>query len=140
MGKLQERDLPAKMFSRAARIFLTFGCSVQILLRISLIHGASIPTSIGITATNATLGTSTAHCSGNEGWVGDGIDYGDCVVAISEFYRTNVVPRRGQRYEFLSRGVSKTTVLPYIVPPRKYEHGEQPGFSISALILLPGSS
>lgn len=121
-----------------ALVFSIFGCSLQILLQISLIQGAVIPTSIDIAATNATLGNDFAYCSDNEGWVGNGIDYSDCAEAIDDFYVTNVRPRGGQEFEFLARGVPRTSHLPYIVTPRKYDHGEQPAFSISAQLFLLG--
>lgn len=109
--------------SSRSLILLVFRFSLQLLLQTSLVHGASIPQSVDVVATNATLSDNFAYCSDNEGWVGNGILQSDCAEAISEFYRTNVLPRGGQEFEFLSRGVPKTSHLPYIVTPRKYDYG-----------------
>lgn len=126
------------MFSHVL-ISITFGCSLQLLLQTSPVHSAIIPQLIDITTTNPTLDNSPAHCTSYEGWVGNGILRSDCAKAISEFYRTNVEPRSGQEYEFLSRGVPRTSYLPYIVTPRKYDYGEQPASIISIRCFLTRS-
>ena len=112
------------MSSRTS-IQLLLALFIQLLLQPSLVHSATIPQSSGITATNVTVNAEPAQCIDNEGWVGDGIIVSDCVEAIREFYRTQVQPRREQHYEFTQIGVSRTTGLPYINTPRKYDYGEQ---------------
>ena len=110
--------------SSRALVVLVFGCLVQLLIETSPVHGAVIPQSIDIATTDATLGGVQVYCNKLEGWIGEGIVPSDCAEAISEFRRTNVRPRGKQEFEFLSRGVSRVTHLPYINTPRKYDYGE----------------
>ncbi|KAL9130000.1 MAG: hypothetical protein Q9175_007136 [Cornicularia normoerica] len=93
------------------------------MLQTSLVHGAVIPQPLSTVTTNATLGGNPAYCSNNEGWVGNGIIRSDCAEAISEFYRTNVEPRKGQDFEFLTRGVRSISHLPTVITPRKGDYG-----------------
>ncbi|CAF9927362.1 MAG: hypothetical protein ALECFALPRED_003691 [Alectoria fallacina] len=108
--------------SPRAPILLTLACLFQ-LLQTAPVHSASIPPSLSLAITNATFNGNPAYCNNYEGWVGAGIARGDCTEAIAEFYRTNVEPRGGQRFEFLTRGVPRNTHLPYIVTPRKHDYG-----------------
>ena len=110
--------------SSRALVALVLGCLLQLLLETSPVHGAVVLQSIDIAATDATLGGNPVYCNKLEGWIGEGIDPSDCADAVSEFRRTNVRPRGKQEFEFLSRGVSRTTSLPYITTPRKYDYGE----------------
>ena len=98
---------------------------IQFLLQPSLVHGATIPQSLSIQTTNATISEDTVECMDNEGWIGAGIVVNDCVEAIREFYRTQVQPRGGQQYEFVQVGETKTTTLPRINSPKRFNHGEQ---------------
>ncbi|CAD6593029.1 MAG: hypothetical protein ASARMPREDX12_006665 [Alectoria sarmentosa] len=101
---------------------LALACLFQVLFQTAPVHSASIPPSLSLANTNATFNGNPAYCNNYGGWVGDGIVRGDCTEAIREFYRTNVEPRGGQSYEFLTQGVSRNTHLPYIVTPRKYDY------------------
>ena len=120
------------MSSHALNLFV-LGCMLQfLLLQNSLVHSAVISRFLNTAITNATVGYHPAYCSDNEGWVGGGIVQSDCAEAIMELYRTNVSPRKRQEYEFLTRGVPRTSHLPYIVTPRKHDYGEQSEFGISS--------
>ena len=119
---MPEKLKPITMSPRAP-ILLTLACLFQ-LLQTAPVHSASIPPSLSLAITNATFNGNPAYCNNYEGWVGAGIARGDCTEAIAEFYRTNVEPRGGQRFEFLTRGVPRNTHLPYIVTPRKHDYGE----------------
>lgn len=122
-GLPRARKRPAAMSSHALR-FLLLAIAYQHLLQTSLVHGAVIPQPLSNVTTNATLGGNPAYCSNNEGWVGNGIIRSDCAEAISEFYRTNVEPRKGQEFEFLTRGVRSISHLPTLITPRKGDYGE----------------
>ena len=106
-------------------IHLLLALFIQLLLQPLLVHSATIPQPLRITNTNATIDEDTAKCIDNEGWVGSGIVVNDCVEAIREFYRTEVQPRGGQQYEFVQVGETKTTNLPRINSPRRFNYGEQ---------------
>ena len=115
------------MLSLFAQTVLALGWVVQLLLETRLVHGATIPQSIDIVTADATLGANRAtpaYCNSYEGWLGDGIVQSDCAEAISQFFRTEVEPRGKQEFEFLSRWEPRTTHLPYIFTPAKYDHGE----------------
>lgn len=112
------------MLSLFAETVLALGWVVQLLLETRLVHGATIPQSIDIVTADATLGATPAYCNSYEGWLGDGIVQSDCVEVISQFFRTNVEPRGNQEFEFLSSWELRTTHLPYVVTPTKYDHGE----------------
>ena len=106
-------------------IHLLLALFFQLFLQPSPVHSATIPQSFGIATKDAAVNADRAQCIDNEGWVGEGIIVSDCAEAIREFYRTQVQPRREQHYEFLHRGVTRTTALPYINTPRKFDYGEQ---------------
>ena len=113
---------PAMMSSHALIYFL-LGLPFQLLRQTTIAHSAIIPQSPGIAPT--AVDNDMAHCVDNEGWVRNGIIKSDCAVAMSEFYRTNVLPRGGQEYEFYALGGPRTSRLPTILTPRKYDYGER---------------
>lgn len=113
---------PATMSSHVLSLLIV-GLFFQLLPQALSVHASVIPQSISIATTNATLRGHSAYCSDNGGWVGDGIRKSDCADAISEFTRTEVDPRGEQKFEFRSRGVHKTSVLPTVTTPRKYDYG-----------------
>lgn len=123
------------MLSLFAQTVLALGWVVQLLLETRLVHGATIPQSIDIVTADATRATP-AYCNSYEGWLGDGIVQNDCAEAISQFFRTNVEPRGKQEFEFLSSWELRTTHLPYVVTPTKYDHGESKAFRVGLLIFL----
>ena len=112
------------MMSLYVQMVLALGCLVQLLLETPLVQGAVIPQSIDIVTADATLGATPAYCNNYESWLGDGIVRSDCEEALRGFLRNNVEPRGTQKFEFLSPWVHKTSHLPYIVTPTKYDHGE----------------
>lgn len=105
-------------------VVLVIVCFLQPLLQTSLVQGAVVPQSIHNGTMNATLQATPGYCNSFPDWVGDGIIQSDCTDAISEFFRQNVEPRGRQEYEFLNRGDTRSTYLPYINTPSKYDYGE----------------
>ena len=101
-----------------------FACLLQLLLQTSLVHSATIPDSLDITSTNASLSNAPVYCNDFHGWVGNGFFLEDCAEAITEFYRTNVEPRGMQKYEFYTFGVPTPAHLPNVVTPRKHDYGQ----------------
>ena len=64
------------------------------------------------------------QCNKHPDWIGDGILKSDCQAAVRELYNDDVVPRQGQEYEFLTRGVTRQSYLPWVTTPRKHWYGE----------------
>lgn len=122
------------MFSSVLIHFL-LGWPFQLLLHTTIVHAAIIPQTQGIAPTAP--GANTAYCVDNEGWVGNGIIQSDCTEAISEFYRTNVQPRDGRRYEFYTIGAPRISHFPYVLTPRKYDYGKRPVSSPNGGPMLP---
>lgn len=112
------------MLSSYVPMYILLSIPFQLLFGTSPVYSAVIPQPIEIATTNVTLRHNPVYCSNSHGWVGDGIIANDCAKAISGFYRTNVRPRGGQEFEFLTRGVRRTSIVPYILTPRKYDYGE----------------
>lgn len=87
----------------------------------SLVQGAVIAQPA---ITNGTVGSYPKfRCVKDKDWLGDRFLRTDCKEAIGEFSRTNVEPRRYQEYEFLTRGVTRVSYLPYMMTPREYDYG-----------------
>jgi len=72
---------------------------------------------------NATLGTIPQRCNSSPDWIGDGVSLADCEGALEELLMTDVLPRRGQGYEFYTRGAPRLDFpLPLVVTPRTHEY------------------
>lgn len=112
------------MMSSYALIHFLLGLPFQLLFQTTIVHTAIIPQSPSIAPT--ALSNDKGNCVANEGWVGDGIIKDDCAHAMSEFYRTNVLPRGGQEYEFYTLGGPSHSRFPTVLTPRKYDYGERP--------------
>ena len=111
--------------SSRTQIHVLLALFIHLVLQPSLVLSATIPQSLSIKTTNATVNEDTVECMDNEGWVGEGIVVNDCIEGIREFYRTEVQPRGGQQYEFVQVGDVKTTNLPRINSPRRFHYGKQ---------------
>ena len=123
----------AKMSSRALIHFLLV-FPFQLLLQTTIVHTAIIPPTLGIAPTAS--GENTVNCVDNEGWIGNGIIKSDCAEAISEFYRTNVRPRRGQEYEFYTIGAPRISHFPWVLTPRKHDYRKRPVSIPNAPVVL----
>ena len=77
-----------------------------------------------VTAGNGTLEIGASQCSRDPDWIGGGMSVNDCQAAIAEMYHDDVVPRRKQEYEFLRRGVTRHSDLPWVTTPRKHWYGK----------------
>jgi len=105
---------------------LAISALLQLLLPASPAVGAVIAPSLSLTSSNASVGSriDPDRCNSFPDWIGNGIVDSDCQAAINELYQDDVVPRRGQKYEFLRRGVSRYFDLPWVTTPRKHWYGE----------------
>ena len=118
------------MFYHTPAVY-ALGWLLQILSRIPLGHGAVIPQSADITATNSTLGLTNIECTDIVGWVEEGIIRSDCAAALDEFFSTSVESHGYQQYEFFEREDHQVYHLPSVVTPLKFHHGGYPAFSLS---------
>jgi len=77
---------------------------------------------------NVTLGAIRQRCNSAPDWIGGGVSLTDCKWAIEELLTDDVRPRRGQEYEFYTRGVPRLDFpLPLVVTPRTHEYSGSRG-------------
>jgi hypothetical protein len=113
----------------AMRTGLATTALLPFLLSVLPINGAVTPQSLSLPSANSSIvftQMNPSRCTSIPDWIGNGIIDSDCQAAMNELYWDDVEPRRGQKYEFLKRGVRRVSDLPWVTTPRKHSYGVSP--------------
>ena len=104
---------------------IVYLCWLSLTSQPILVSG-TISESSAIVTGNNSLTFDRDRCNQFEDWIDEGIDEDDCRAAMAELHNDDVVPRQGQKYDFLRHGTKahQHGYYPWVITPRKHWYRE----------------